>query len=98
MTRGNTKQSTNYVLSRKHKDNKASNAYVFEPPGETHTLTVPDGVDEMITFFHVTGCLYYVDPDGNPLGYDDVFTLIEDCRAHYEKVGLGAGFVDQFIR
>ena len=73
-------------------------SYVFEPPGETHTLTVPEGVDEMITFFHVTGCLYYIDPDGNPLGYDDVFTLIEDCRAYYTKVGLGSDFVDQFIR
>jgi quercetin dioxygenase-like cupin family protein len=73
-------------------------SYVFEPPGETHTLIVPEGVDEMITFFHVTGCLYYIDPDGNPLGYDDVFTLIDDCRAYYTKVGLGADFVDQFIR
>ena len=26
-------------------------SYVFEPPGETHTLVVPEGVDEMITFF-----------------------------------------------
>jgi quercetin dioxygenase-like cupin family protein len=73
-------------------------AYVYEPPGETHTLTVPEGVEEMITFFHVTGCLYYLDPDGNPLGYDDVFTLIEACRTHYEKVGLGVDYVDQFIR
>ena len=32
------------------------------------------------------------------LGYEDVFTKIDLCRAHYEKVGLGAGFVDQFIR
>ena len=29
--------------------------YVFEPPGETHTLVVPDDVAEMITFFHVNG-------------------------------------------
>jgi 2,4'-dihydroxyacetophenone dioxygenase len=27
-----------------------------------------------------------------------VFTLIDDCRAYYTKVGLGADFVDQFIR
>ncbi|MGB0252355.1 MAG: cupin domain-containing protein [Paracoccaceae bacterium] len=26
-------------------------SYVFEPPGETHTLVVPEGVDEMIIFF-----------------------------------------------
>jgi len=35
---------------------------------------------------------------GPDLGGDDVFTLIEDCRAYYTKVRLGADFVDQFIR
>src|SRR4051812_9889620 len=29
--------------------------YAFEPPGETHTLVVPEGVEEMATLFHVTG-------------------------------------------
>jgi 2,4'-dihydroxyacetophenone dioxygenase len=29
--------------------------YAFEPPGETHTLVVPDDVEEMVTLFHVTG-------------------------------------------
>jgi asparaginyl-tRNA synthetase len=28
-------------------------SYIYEPPGETHTLIVPEGVDEMITFFQV---------------------------------------------
>ncbi len=28
-------------------------------------------------------------PDGGVLGYEDVFTKINLCRAHYEKVGLG---------
>jgi len=27
----------------------------MEPPGDIHTLEVPDGVDEMVTMFHVTG-------------------------------------------
>lgn len=72
--------------------------YVFEPPGETHTLVVPDGCDEMITVFHVTGALIYVDPDGQAIGYDDVFTRIGLARAHYAACGLGETFVDQFIR
>lgn len=72
--------------------------YVFEPPGETHTLVVPDDVDEMITYFQVNGVMYYVDPWGKPLGYEDVFTKIDLCRAHFEAVGLGADYVDQFIR
>jgi 2,4'-dihydroxyacetophenone dioxygenase len=73
-------------------------SYSFEPPGEIHTLVVPDGVDEMITMFHVTGAYIYVDPDGRPIGVEDVFSKIANARAHYDQVGLGAGFVDQFIR
>ena len=73
-------------------------SYVYEPPGETHTLVVPDEVDERITYFQVNGVMYYVDPYGKGMGYEDVFTKIETCRRHYEAVGLGADFVDQFIR
>jgi hypothetical protein len=29
--------------------------YAFEPPGEAHTLVVPDDVQEMAMLFHVTG-------------------------------------------
>ena len=31
--------------------------YVYEPPGETHTLVVPDDVEEMITYFQVNGVM-----------------------------------------
>ena len=48
--------------------------------------------------FHVTGAYIYVDPDGNPTGIEDVFSKVAAARAHYESVGLGADFVDQFIR
>ncbi|MBE1283460.1 MAG: cupin [Rhodobacteraceae bacterium] len=72
--------------------------YVYEPPGETHTLVVPDDVEEMITYFQVNGVMLYVDPWGKTMGYEDVFTKIEMCRNHYEEVGLGADYVDQFIR
>lgn len=73
-------------------------SYIFEPPGETHTLVVPEGCTEMITLFQVTGSLMYVDPWGKSTGYDDVFTRIEIARKYYEGAGLGAGYVDQFIR
>lgn len=72
--------------------------YVYEPPGETHTLVVPDDVTEMITFFQVNGVMLYVDPWGKTMGFEDVFTKIQMCRDHYEEVGLGGGYVDQFIR
>ena len=73
-------------------------SYAFEPPGETHTLVVPDDCAEMITFFVIHGALLYVDPEGKATGYDDVFTRIDKCRKHYIKIGLGEGFIDQFIR
>jgi len=73
-------------------------AFVYEPPGETHTLVVPEGETEMITLFTVTAAMIYVDPWGKTTGFEDVFTKIEMCRKHYGDVGLGADYVDQFIR
>ena len=49
-------------------------SYVFEPPGETHTLYVPEDVEEMITYFQVNGVMYYTDPWGKGMGFEDVFT------------------------
>jgi hypothetical protein len=73
-------------------------SYVFEPPGEIHTLTVPDDVEEMVTFFNISGCMVYLDGDNRQIGFEDVFTKIDMCRRHYTTVGLGADYVDQFVR
>ena len=73
-------------------------SFIFEPPGEIHTLVIDEGVEEMITLFHVFGALVYYDEDDNPVGHDDVHTKIEMCRAHFEKTGLGADYVKEFIR
>lgn len=72
--------------------------YVFEPPGETHTLVVPEDVEEMVTMFHVTGALLYCDPLGEVTGYEDVFTKLEKAKAYYESIGLGEDYVLQFVR
>jgi len=72
--------------------------YAFEPPGETHTLVVPDDVTEMATLFHVTGGYTYVDPYGIALGYEDVFTKLDNARKHYEDIGLGAEYANKFVR
>jgi hypothetical protein len=72
--------------------------FVYEPPGEVHTLVVDEGVDEMITMFNVNGAMLYLNEDGETVGYEDVFTKINMCRSHYEEIGLGGDFVDQFIR
>jgi quercetin dioxygenase-like cupin family protein len=73
-------------------------SYVFEPPGEIHTLTVPEDCPEMITFFNISGCMIYLDENNKQIGIEDVFTKIDMCRRHYTAVGLGADYVDQFIR
>jgi 2,4'-dihydroxyacetophenone dioxygenase len=72
--------------------------YAFEPPGETHTLVVPDDVKEMATLFHVTGGYTYVDPYGEALGYEDVFTKLEHAITHYEAIGLGKDHVRRIVR
>lgn len=72
--------------------------YVFEPPGETHTLVVDEDCEEMITWFLVNGAMIYMNEQGEQVGFTDVFDRIEICRRHYIAVGLGADYVDQFIR
>lgn len=72
--------------------------YAHEPPGDIHTLEVPGDVKEMITLFHVTGAYIYVDVDGKALEIEDVFSKLQKAKEHFEKVGLGADFVNQFIR
>jgi len=73
-------------------------SFVFEPPGEVHTLTVPADCPEMITFFNIQGAMIYVDDQNRQTGYEDVFTKIDLCRMHYRGNGLGASYVDAFIR
>jgi 2,4'-dihydroxyacetophenone dioxygenase len=72
--------------------------FVFEPPGEIHTLTVPDDCAEMVTFFNITGAMIYLDDNDVTIGYDDVFTKIDMCVAHYRENGLGPDYLDQFVR
>ncbi|WP_325166479.1 2,4'-dihydroxyacetophenone dioxygenase family protein [Thermohalobaculum xanthum] len=72
--------------------------YAFEPPGETHTLVVPEGVEEMVTLFHVTGGYTYVDPDGVACGYEDVFTKLDAALAHCDRSGQPRSRVEALIR
>ena len=71
-------------------------SYVFEPPGDVHTL-MGEGA-ESVTLFWITGTLVELDDEGRVLGYADVFTRIEQARRHFESVGLGAEYIRKFIR
>lgn len=46
--------------------------FVYEPPGDIHTLIV-DGEEEMITLFFLNGSVQYLDDDDRLLFQDDVF-------------------------
>jgi quercetin dioxygenase-like cupin family protein len=81
-----------------HQWQASEGSYVYEAPGETHTLIVNRDVPEMITLFQVNGAMIYVDPDGHALGFEDVFTKIDLCRRHFTATGLGEDYVQQFIR
>ncbi len=72
--------------------------FVFEPPGEVHTLVIPEGVPEMITLFHVRGALIYVDDAGKPVSVDDVHAKIRYAREHFRKSGLGEDALREYVR
>jgi len=71
-------------------------SYVFEPPGDIHTLIADEA--ESMTLFWITGTLIEMDENGKTVGYADVFTRIEQASRHFEAVGLGADYVKKFIR
>jgi quercetin dioxygenase-like cupin family protein len=43
-------------------------SFVFEPPGEVHTLTVPPDCEEMTTLFRIPGEMKYDDADDRQIG------------------------------
>ena len=84
---------------REHGWHAYPGTYVFEPPGETHTLIVDQDCDEMVALFHVTGSLLYVSEETDEVtGFDDVFSKLEKARDWYDECGLGRAYADQFIR
>ena len=52
----------------------------------------------MRVHFKVTGPLIWLDENGNSAGTFDVHDYIALARAHYEKVGIGAAYVDGLFR
>lgn len=60
-------------------------SFVYEPPGDIHTLVVDEG-EEMQTLFLLEGVIQYLDDDDHVIAQDDVFTKLERyldyCRTH----------------
>jgi len=92
-----------YTISGKwgyleHEWTATAGDFVYETPGEGHTLVAYDHKDPMRVFFIVEGPLIWLKEDGTAEGYFDVHDYIALCRAHYEKVGIGADYLKSLFR
>jgi 2,4'-dihydroxyacetophenone dioxygenase len=72
--------------------------FVYEAPGEAHTLVSHESDEPMMVTFNVTGPLIWLDENGEAEGTFDVYDYIELCKEHYEKVGIGADYVESLFR
>jgi 2,4'-dihydroxyacetophenone dioxygenase len=72
--------------------------FIYESPGEGHTLVAYDHPDPMKACFNVTGPLIWLDEEGESVGTFDVFDYIKLCKDHYEAVGIGAAHVETLFR
>ena len=72
--------------------------FVYETPGEAHTLVAYESDEPMKVHFKVKGPLIWLDENGDPEGYFDVHDYIELCKEHYEQNGLGADAIDALLR
>jgi hypothetical protein len=75
--------------------------FIYEPPGEAHTLVIRDDSPEpAFIFFMIEGGLVYLDKpaDGNFAAYEDVFSALDFFRAGYREAGLDENELDRLIR
>ena len=72
--------------------------FVYETPGEGHTLVAYESDEIMLVHFNVTGPLIWLDEEGEPNGFFDVHSYIALCKEHYEQVGIGADYVESLFR
>ena len=72
--------------------------FIYEAPGESHTLVAYDSPEPMRVFFTVSAPLMWLDENGNSTGFFDVHDYIALCKTHYEKSGLGAGEIEKLFR
>ena len=73
-------------------------SFVYETPGEAHTLVAYESDEPMRVHFKVRGPLIWLDEDGNAVDFFDVHNYIDICKEHYEKVGIGADYIDTLLR
>jgi 2,4'-dihydroxyacetophenone dioxygenase len=62
--------------------------FIFESPGEAHTLVAYEHKDPMKVFFVVKGPLIWLDEKGDSAGHFDVHDYIGLCKTYYEGIGM----------
>jgi 2,4'-dihydroxyacetophenone dioxygenase len=62
--------------------------FVYEPPGDIHTLIVDEDAGEMITLFLLEGVIQYLDDDDKIIYQDDVFTKLELYLNYCREQGI----------
>jgi 2,4'-dihydroxyacetophenone dioxygenase len=72
--------------------------FVYETPGEGHTLIAYHSDAPMKVFFVVQGPLIWLDENGKGTDHFDVHDYIALVRAHYASNGIGAEYVDTLLR
>ena len=72
--------------------------FVYETPGEAHTLVAYESDEPTKVHFKVKGPLIWLDEKGDAVDFFDVHQYIDICKEHYEKVGLGADYIDTLLR
>ena len=92
-----------YTISGKwgyleHEWTATAGDFVYETPGEGHTLVAYEHKDPMRVFFIVKGPLIWLDENGGSAGHFDVHDYIAMAKAHYDKVGLGADAIEALLR
>ena len=76
-------------------------SFIYEPPGEAHSLVIRDDSPEpALIFFMIQGGLIYLDKpqDGTFAAYEDAFSALELCRAHYREAGIDEKELDALVR
>ena len=83
---------------REHEWVARKGSFVYEPAGHIHTLYIPDDPGNMLAVFHIFGPLVYLNEDGSPADYEDVFIRIDRYAAYCRTVGLGEDWVRSLVR
>ncbi len=83
---------------REHDWVARSGSFVYEPAGHIHTLYIDEEVGHMTAVFHIFGPFVYVDADGVPQDYEDVFVRIDRYAAYCRTAGLGEDWIRSLIR